>query len=119
MASTTDEFIEALCPELAVEALKDVYVEIGAKIVSSSFFGTSYNYALALASAHVFTMAQRGANETGVLTGKSENRASESYWVKLNTGSNSTLPLTKYGKDLKALIRTMGGVASVGDDSVL
>jgi len=114
-----DEYLYALCPALALDINKDLFVQIAIDNTSLSAFGTQYNYAVALRASHEYTLAQKDASETGLVTQKSEQRTSISFWNSISATSNSTFSLTLYGKRLKALIKSKGLSASIGDPSVL
>lgn len=120
MASTYNDFISAICPLLASSPLLDIYVEMASKKVGASFFGDSYDYALALMASHLFTINKTRPDGTGgLVTQKSEGRTSISYWNSINKGDSSNLSATTYGQELKALISSIGAGISIGATDVL
>jgi hypothetical protein len=119
MAFSAEEWIDQLYPELALSPAKDMYIEDAVASLSSAVFGTQYNKAVALLACHEFYMTSRPANETGLVTSKTEGRTSISFWNSIKEGSSSTYGLSSFGKQLKAMIRRLGISASVGDPDVL
>lgn len=116
MASTTDDFIQALCPALYNSSLKSVYLEIAEMLTSSNFFGAKYSYAVALRACHNFTLDKTRPDGTaGLITGKTEGRLSINYWNEVPKGSNTDLHMTTYGKRLRILIHTLTGMVSTSN----
>jgi hypothetical protein len=121
MALTVEEYIDTLCPELAVSPSKDVYLTIAVNSTSQSVFGPHYDYAVALRASHEFVIGEKAIKapeETGLVTGKSDGRVSIKFWNSINDQTASTFDMTIYGIRLKALIRTLGLRASIGSTSV-
>lgn len=113
-----DEYITSLYPTLDVAPDKDLYVDLATKQTSSSAFGELYNYAVALRACHEYFISLKEGSETGLVTNKTEGRTSISFWNSLPKDSSSTLAMSMYGKRLRALIKSLGLSASVGDPDV-
>ena len=117
--ATVNEYIQAICPRLFASPTLDVYTSIGESMCSSSFFGSFYNYAVALSASHNFAVdASRPDGSAGLVTSKSEGRLSVHYWNEIPKGSHSDYHMTSYGKKLVALIHRIGGAASVSNPEV-
>jgi hypothetical protein len=120
MTSSVDDFISALCPNLAADLNKDIYVEIAQGMLSSSYFGDKYNYAVALHASHNYTVdVSRPTGTAGLITGMTEGRTSMNFWNSIPQNDFSDLHMTTYGKRLKALMRSIGPVASVSDPNAV
>lgn len=111
---TIEEWIDMLCPELALMPNVDMFIFMAQKVLSASVFGADYNYAVALRASHDFEIAKRDPSETGLLTSKTEGKLSMSFWNSVKP-TNSTLSQTMYGRKLIELISTKGLKFSVGN----
>ena len=77
------EYIAALAPGLAGDALCDTYVEMAEERTQASFYGNKYNQAVALLAAHIWYLLGSGSpslpgsgsssgGSTGAITSKRE-----------------------------------------------
>lgn len=109
-----EDYLAEVDPKLFVNPMRDMYIDL-ASGMTGPIFGDFRNYAIALRASHEYTTGQGDQEATGLITGKSEGRASISYWNTISKGSTSTFSTTKNGKKLKALMNQLGIKASVGD----
>ena len=116
---STEEWLDTLCPELALSPNVDTYILMAKKVLNEMVWGVDYAYAVALRASHDFTMAQRAGDETGLLTSKTEGKLSVSYWNSVNDKTKKTLYLTRYGRALLELMNTKGLRFSIGVPDVL
>jgi len=119
--ATVDDLIATICPSLDINVNKDIYVEIATSSLNELYFGTQYNYAIALKAAHVFTIDNDPARTNGMaglVTGRQEGRNSMRYWNSVSDGSASDLNMTHYGQRLKALMKVCRGGALIGNPEV-
>ncbi len=118
--STVDQYLEAICPNLYNADFKSIYVELATESTSEDYFGTKYNYAIALRAAHNYTIDSSRTDGTGgAITGKTEGRVSIQYWNSIPNSDHSGLNQTTYGQKLKALMRSIGAPISIGVVGVL
>ena len=99
----------------------DFYVELAEEAFPTDrWFGSRYNYALALHAMHNYVINKdRPDGDAGLVTAKSEGNASIHYWNKVEKGRYSDLQMTHYGQKLLALMKSSGATISavVGDPS--
>jgi len=107
-----DAYLETMSPQLITATTKATYVSIATLATDSTFFGENYNYAIALRMAHLYELDNRGDNNAGFITSKTEGRVSVSYWNSPNPKSLTDLHMTKFGKTLLGLIHRIGVSAS-------
>ena len=103
MARTVLEYITAFCPALVADAAYDVYVELATEQSDSTFFGTFYNFAIALRAMHMYTLDQRAiadGGSAGLVTSVAEGKLQKSYLHNMNRQSRSDLLMTAYGNRL-------------------
>jgi hypothetical protein len=115
---TASQFIQRQQPTLFADTdLMGFYVELATSQTAASYFGTMYEYAIALRAMHNYLIDRdRPDGEAGLITGKSEGSASIRYWNKVEKGRYSDLQLTHYGQRLLALIKSRGpSISVVGD----
>ena len=112
--ATVDDYIQQLYPKLYLSPSKDIYVDMALLQTSETFFGTSFDYALALRACHYFFLDDQMQGAGGAITSKTEGRTSISYWNSVPEGDHSNLASSSYGQRLKSLIRSKGAGASVG-----
>ena len=119
MASTIDDFIATICPLLNSSISKDIYVEMAKMTLNADVLAENYALAVALRAAHEYTIdATRPMGSGGVIVGQSEGRASIQFAEPSRKVSlMSNLSATQYGQRLKALIRSMGLVATSSGDA--
>jgi hypothetical protein len=112
------DFIQRMAPRLFADYDGMLfYIELSTSMTSSSYFGTFYNYAIALRAMHNWIIdSGRPLGEAGVVTSKAEGNARISYWNKVEKGRYSDLYLTHYGQRLLALIKARTGAISVSND---
>lgn len=113
-----EDYLAEVDPTLYVNPMRDMYIEL-ASGMTGPIFGEFRNYAIALRASHEYTTGQGDQSATGLVTGKSESRASITYWNSIPKSSTSTFASTKNGKKLKALMTQLGIKASVGDPQVV
>lgn len=119
MAATPAQFIEQMLPALYAQTAKMTFYidEIAEPMTDAGFFGTKYNYAVALRAMHTYTIdTNRPKGEAGLVTGLAEGSASIRYWNKVEKGRYSDLQMTHWGQRLLALIKSRGGTISVSAD---
>lgn len=111
---TVNEILLAICPSLVSSGIADLYIDIATEETSSSFFGKYYNYAIALRSAHNYSIDQERPNgAAGLITAKQEGRLQVSFLHNMTKNSKSDLLMTSYGQKLQSLIRSLGPIASI------
>ncbi len=113
MADTTDDFIAALLPPLAVSPLKDQFVLGATKLYSQAALGASYNYVIALRACHDFTLGVLRKGVAGQVTMLQEGRASIQFGQSYNTVG---LMSTSFGQTILDLLKTtvMPGAMTLG-----
>lgn len=111
---TALEIITAICPSLIASGVSDLYIDIATEETSLDFFGKYYNYAIALRSAHIYTLdVSRPNGDAGLITAKQEGRLQMSFLHNMTRQSKSDLNMTSFGQRLQSLIRSMGPIASI------
>jgi hypothetical protein len=111
---TITEILTALCPSLMTSGISDLYIDIATEETSADFFGKYYSYAIALRSAHIYTLdVSRPNGDAGLITAKAEGRLQMSFLHNMTRASKSDLNMTSYGQRLQSLIRSLGPIASV------
>lgn len=116
-------YIQHMNPTLYADTdTMDFYVELAEEAFPTSrWFGSRYNYALALYAMHNYVINRdRPDGDAGLVTAKSEGNASIRYWNKVEKGRYTDLQMTHYGQKLLALIKSCGVTISavVGTPSV-
>jgi hypothetical protein len=119
MALTTKEIIASKSPSFAADARLDDFIEIAGYTVSSTAFGTKYNYAVALVVLHMLTLDamsggssnSSGSGVAGGIHSEKEGDLSRSYGNTLQgingaTLSDSYFAQTQFGNEYLYLKRT-------------
>lgn len=90
------------------------YIELAEEAYPTNrWFGSRYNYALALYAMHNYVINRdRPDGDAGLVTAKSEGNTSIHYWNKVEKGRYSDLQMTHYGQKLLALIKSSGATIS-------
>jgi hypothetical protein len=108
MNKTAEEYIQVLCPQLTNSNTMDVYLDISTGLLDERYFGSFYQYALALQACHLYAMDyMRKQGQAGLVTGETEGRVSVKYWNSIKESSSTDLDATSYGKRLIALRRSI------------
>lgn len=110
MAMDALSHLALLAPTLALNANASAYVEQAREELSDCFFGTNYEKAVALLTAHTMTMAldpMRAGGTAGSITSKSEGQLSVGF--SAGSASGSDWGQTSYGMALSRLMQS-GGV---------
>jgi hypothetical protein len=119
MALTVDEYISAFYPKLSLSPSYYVYVESATDLVDPGVFGKHTNRAIALRACHDFYLdTDRKGQDGGAITGKSDGRISLRFFNKAEKASASGLELSIYGLRLRALTRSLGLGASIGNPDI-
>lgn len=108
MTQTTDEIIAVIDADLASQDTLTLalYIDLAKELVDPDYFGSLYNFAVALRACHEFELDKRQAGETGLITDRTEGRISLRYLHNLDKNSTSTFGYTKYGLKLLSLARS-------------
>ena len=110
---TPEEYLSMICPTLLTVSGYNNYITMAQNMTSSGYFGTNYNYAVALRAAHIYTLSALRNGEAGMVTQKTEGRMSMSFG---GMGSiSSELMMTSYGMQLQNLINTASVAGTVSD----
>lgn len=108
------EYLQLICPALYSDSSRSQWIAMAGEELSSCFFGSSYQKAIALYAAHQFTLAHRPSGDAGVITSKKEGGLSVSYDVPDMEGGQA-LELTHYGLQLRQLRKSRhAGVSVIG-----
>jgi len=110
MGLSVKQIIEVRCPGLYTSTGLDIYIEIAENQISSCYYGSNRNLAVALLSCHQYTMDQRGGT-AGTISTKREGDLSVSYSTIASKNGGSDLDQTSYGKELQSLTRKSGSGA--------
>jgi len=110
---TPSQIVQAICPPLYASPIRDTFLELASEDLSSGYFGTNYNKAVALKASHIFTLAQRTLGEAGTVASKGEGGLSMSFQNARMASNNDDLDQTHYGKQLRNLARQQSPSASV------
>lgn len=110
MTATAEELLPAIAPELFADpeqaALKagarELLMAEAERQIGVDVFGESRPYAVALLTAHMVTMGNRGGN-AGAVSGLKEGQLAVSY---AQVSSDEALGLTSYGSELIRLRRS-------------
>jgi len=111
MVLSPEKIIETICPALAGSPSLQVYLGMAVQVTDRGFFGVSYNQAVALGAAHLFTLFDEESGTGGTLaelgggapvSSVSEGAVSVSF-AQTSSTSDSDLATTKYGKMLLRL----------------
>ncbi len=113
------EYLQMICPALYSDSSRDQWIAMAGEELSSCFFGSSYQKAVALYAAHQYMLANRPSGDSGIVTSKKEGGLSVSYDVPDMEGGQA-LELTHYGLQLKQLRKSRhGGVAVIGSGNTI
>lgn len=113
------DYIQLICSGLDQAPNKAAYIALAEELTSIPYFGDKYNYAVALRASHEYTLSVlRPDGEAGLITSKTDGRASVHYINIQPKGSNSDLHMTVYGKRLIALSKGRGPAATVGHPGI-
>lgn len=114
---TPEEILAVLCPNFLTTFGYEVYIELSTNQTDATFFGSNYNYAIALRAAHMWTLDTKRGGQSGVIVGQVEGKLSRFYG---GVGViRKDLELTNYGMQLISLIReTQPGVSVASMDAI-
>ena len=116
MSLTAEQIFDAIAPEYKNHSDKATYLELAESRISSCAFGVNRPHAVALRAAHDMTLnlgSDQSGSGGGPITGKKEGNLSIQYAGPSSGADNGDdLILTKYGRQLKGLMR--GNIAAVG-----
>lgn len=117
MALTVIQIFDAIAPGFAANPAKPTYIELAEDRTSACAFGTRRNHAVALRAAHAMTIDLGGdqSGSGGQITGKKEGNLSLTFAAPSANDSDDDLSMTKYGKQLKGLIKGNITVASIAN----
>jgi len=103
---TPEEILSVIAVSLYASPAMPTYVALARQRLSATFFGANYTLAVALLSAHMYTLNSRREGESGVVTYQAEGRLFKSYG---GVGViRDDYDLTNYGIQLKDLTRNCG-----------
>lgn len=106
---TAEQIIQTICPELSDSPSLSNYVQMATESLSSRFFGSLYNQAVAYKACHIFTLTKKSAlNDAISVGGGSVNHLQEGgITIGFNkTESTSDLASTKFGRMLLDLMKS-------------
>lgn len=110
MGPEVDTILAAIAPGFAASPSADTFKALAIMETDACYFGAMYNKAVALRAAHEWAMSTRGNGEAGALSSRRMGPVAVSFQ---NPQSNSNLSLTRFGRELQALISNHGVGASV------
>ena len=117
---TVDEYVNAFYPKLLLSPIYPDYIDMATDLVDPNVFGTHTNRAIALRACHEYYLdVDRPSKDGGFVTGKTDGRISVRYFNRAEQGSASGLELSIYGQRLRALTRSLGLGASIGNPEVV
>lgn len=107
---TVEQIIQTICKPLADSPSLSDYIQMAQESLSSGFFGTQYNYAVAYKACHLFSMLD-DSNEMNKIKeiGSSAIQSYSEGGMSISFGSASSgkeLNSTKYGRMLLALMKS-------------
>lgn len=107
---TVEQIIQTICKPLADSPSLSNYIQMAQESLSSGFFGTQYNYAIAYKACHLFSMMDdsNSLNKikeigAGSIQSYSEGGMSISFG---SASSDKELNSTKYGRMLLGLMKS-------------
>lgn len=115
MSQSVQTILEAIAPAVAASAGVDVYISLATSRTSTCYYGEQTNYAIALRSAHIGSLALRGggSGDAGSIASKKEGDLAISYSsTSKGLDSDSDLAQTSYGLQLIDLRDSLN--ASIG-----
>lgn len=117
MSLTAEQIFDAIAPSYASNASKAVYLEMSEDRTSACAFGSNRPQAVALRAAHMITLDLGGdqSGSGGQITGKKEGNLSLTFAGPSASQSDDDLSMTKYGKQLKGLIKGNITLASIAN----
>lgn len=104
MSATVIQILDAIAPQFASDPNKSLFIQLAEGRTSTTAFGSNYNLAVALRTAHMMTMAGRAGN-AGSVSSISEGSRSISYTSADASKYGADLNQTSYGVELIGLIR--------------
>ena len=115
------QIIQEKCPALSESPALDMYLEIAYEMSDAGFFGSLYNFAVALRACHLFTLAGAGGGGgddglAGVnpISSMTVGGMSVSYAVPAKGSEPDSLESTSYGKLLEEIIRSRPSMGVAG-----
>ena len=102
MPLSTVQIITVKCPDLASDSNLAIWIALAKEQLDGCFFGSDYNYAIALLACHMYVLGQRPSGESGMVSSKKEGDLSLSYGGFTVQGY---LDQTHFGMELKSLIK--------------
>ena len=115
MTATIDQIIQAIAPGLSNDLLKETYVCVAETRTSQCYFGDTYNLAVALRAAHMWSLSNRSGGVDPGAAGAVSSLQEKDLKVSFNTGTlgQSDLAQTNYGRQLQDLIAASNPAATV------
>lgn len=111
-----EEYLAVLCPTILTVSGYGAFISMAEETISSGFFGSQYNLAVALKSAHIYVLNRKRGGDGGMITQKVEGRMSISYGGVNNV--TDELQLTSYGIQLLDLIKNRRFAGTVSDTAI-
>ena len=105
------DYIELNLPTLFASSNVNKWIAMATELTNAGYFGTQAQYAIALRIMHIFCLSPAGGlrahGESGSIGSETEGGLSISYQATASSYRNDDLDQTSFGKQLKALIRSI------------
>lgn len=111
--ATPEEILQVICPSLLTTSGYNIYLDMAESVTSSGWYHETYEMAVALRAAHIWTLNTQRRGQSGVVTYMMEGRLAKSFG---GIGVvRRELELTNYGLQLLDLMKSMGPAVTTSD----
>ena len=113
MSLSVLSILEVIALKVFNDTNRNIYIQMAEERTDVCYFGTKYAQAVAYRAAHIGTLTNRSANDSGPITSRGAGPLRISFGGGGNLLNTNDLSLTTYGKTLLGLIKSCRTAASV------